>query len=221
MTTSRVPISTHGSARHRAEWLILLLGLIGLFFTGSFYLLLSGQTVPRDARLREQFTMHKAAFVRMRDMIVAEPLLAAVGPDWLGGRTPPNSSSLAQSDSRQDEGWSTERPDHRQRVVSTAEALASVGLSSDRYQEYLRLLGIAGAKCLEWDWMPWQEPQAVRVIIASVGLVPRGQTKSLEYFPNGIPRWYVVVDDTDTGQGPKGDWYSPLGDGWYIRRYCW
>jgi hypothetical protein len=205
----------------RAKRLIVSLGSIGLFWVVLLWLLLSRQTVPKDGQLREHFTAHKATFVKMRDMIVAESVLVGVGPDELTGRIPPNPNytSLTKGYSREDGQWSPRGSDDRGRVVSEAEVLAAVGLPSDRYQEYLKLLGIAGATSI--IWLPWQESQEVRVTIASAGLVPSGQTKSIDYFPNGIPRWYVVVDNTDAARGPKGDWYSPLGDGWYIHRYCW
>jgi hypothetical protein len=214
-----VEIECHPGCRRKPP--ILLLGPIGLLLVVLLWLLLSPRAVPNDDQLRNHFTAHKAAFVKMRDMLVAEPVLVDVGPDGLIGRTPPNPNytSLTKGYSRKDGQWATKGSDHRERVVSEAEALAAVGLSSDRYQEYLKLLGIARATSL--GWIPWQESQEVQVTISSAGLAPSGQTKSIDYFPNGIPRWYVVVDNTDAARGPKGNWYSPLGDGWYIHRYCW
>jgi hypothetical protein len=207
--------ASHNAARRRhvvgAALVFLLLGLTYVLWVWH-----RASLLPTDRDLRELFQRQQDTFEKMREMIQSEPFLRGVGPDFLSvDGHPPHSYWLHRDE------WSTNDDNDARRTRRTEETLTSVKLSPDRYHEYLAALEAVNARRLEWDHHIRSWPEAVRVTIVMRGLVPSGQSKSIEYFPNGFPPHYALVGDSDARPDLKGNWYSSLGAGWYIHLHRW
>ena len=162
-----------------------------------------GGPPPSDESFRTLFREHEAAFVSLRDMMLSEKELLAIGDDrvgdyWLFDRKWSKGSGNAPG-------------------YSESEMLEKTGLSSERYHTYLELLGSVGA----FRVTKGSSSGPVSIHVARDGVVPWGYIKSIVYTlaPSG-----PVVDDTyayacEDASG-EGICYATIEGGWYIE-YDW
>ena len=172
--------------------------------------------LPGDAILRRQFDERREAFDQLRDTITSEPTLRGVGPGYLRARLASGRSVSYWLVQRE---WQTNDPTGSTTTPTYETALKSVGLSPQRHDMYARLLRIVDGRRVEWA-RSGRPDESVSVSLGAEGIVPSGQSKSIVFFPLGIPDHFRLVADTDD-YAQKGDYYVSLEGGWYIHRQCW
>jgi len=195
----------------RLRLAILLLALAGAAALALLWATSSRTTVPKDQAVRDLFQKRRAVFHQLRDMIMSEPSLRGIGPDYIAVRTAGTGIPYWHQDGQ----WITD-PMRGHSRESSDEILGANQVPGDWYAKYLRLLRDVEGDRLEWD--DWSG--IVRIWLGATGIAPSGQIKSVVFFPEGVPPGYVVVGNTDT-QTRKGDYCSPLDDQWYIELRCW
>jgi hypothetical protein len=174
---------------------------------------------PSDPAMRRRFFENQTDFARLKDMISSEPFVLGVGPDYLSGLQEGQNGKGPQSFWRKDGVWIDHPSSGSTNRYATADVLERFGLSPSRHDEYLSLLSAVGGKRIEWTGSGTPR-EAVNVWLAARGIVPSGVSKHIVFFASGIPDDYQVVKETDRFT-KKGEYYSSLGEGWYILRRCW
>jgi hypothetical protein len=210
-----VTVPDHQRSVRKHRFVRLAMAFLAVSLACLFWLCPDPPSLPADREVRHRFRTQLATFEKLRDMMMSEPTLRGAGPGYLcGGKGTPRAYLLTGNE------WWTGSPDDTRRERNQAETLASVGLSADRYSEYLKLLQAVHGQSVQGDEISSQH-NVIVVTLSSLGLAVSGQSKSVEYSPEGIPGHCSVVEDTDVPTELKGNWYSPLGNGWYIHRYRW
>jgi hypothetical protein len=218
----------HRDRRRRYKWplALVLFSALLLFFALRYVVDMaqfwpSTPSMPSDAALTAVFHRQRAAFDTLRDMIVSEPTICTVGPGYLAVRKSNTSRYEEQSYSLRGREWVFDNASDDRRSATAEDTFVRVGLSAGRYSKYLELLRTAQGRRVDKAYEVPSLPNYVQIEMASGGIVPSGERKSIEYFRDGIPSHYVVVFNTDVQTEPKGDWYMALVDGWYIHRCRW
>ena len=182
--------------------------------------------LPSDASIRNTFQAHQSAINELREMISSEPGLREVGRDCLAGcsQHDPRPTTFTR---QRDGSWIMVDSAGNLAAGSspagyrTADVLRRIGLSPDRFAKYCDMIQTLGAQRLDRTASPSNE-QVIELFLGLRGFVASGESKSVVSFPKGLPSGSIVVDDTD---GPsartKGQWYTPLADGWFIKIDRW
>lgn len=145
------------------------------------------------------FSQKKEYFEKLYAMIQQDTKVSpcfAVGTDHIGGYW------------EHDNKWNTNN--NYDRKVSLAQVLKEIGLSNDRYQEYLTLFEITGSERIEF--CP-KKPSWARIMVHRSGLAVSGCLTTVNI--NGdrsIPKSDV--------QPSYSSEIRPLGDGWYLNHDC-
>jgi len=151
-----------------------------------------------DGSLREVFSAHKADFLALRDMILAEPRLHSVGDDNVGAYW------------RYGQTWH----DSQGSPVREGEMLRRVGLAETRYSVYLQRLKRVGAyRVTTQGGEVGTGEAAIHVYRAGMGI--SGEGKDIVFLLDPPEH---LADNTDSAMGNKtGLWYSRLEEDWYIK----
>ena len=153
--------------------------------------------IPTNQELTARFQEHKSEFILLRDMILEEEELLSVGSDNVG-------------DFWFDRGeWTTHKPPYKN--YSKQEMLEAVGLSEERYNEYLNLLDKVGAYRVSKQDTQSSNKEVYFGIYRS-GIVPSGRTKGVVYSPIGRK------EDSSTCESElsSGVCFLRIEDEWYI-----
>lgn len=169
--------------------------LLAAAAAGVAYFLLPFRSSGAD-QLRRHFTARRTDFVRLRDMIAAEPSLASIGVDNVG------------------EYWlfdgSWTASDRRFVAYSRREMLEAAGLPSERYERYLALLGRVGA------YRVARQNVLGAPLRGTVFLFPdpqgRGPVTNI-VFSQRPPEPLLAWDAAERNARPT---YASLDDGWYV-----
>lgn len=161
---------------------------------GAFFLL--GRP-PSDAGLERRFLAHRADLERLRDMILAEPVVSSVGVDNVGdywlfdGRWVAAGNRFATFDRR--------------------EMLESTGLSEERHRDYLAALSAARA------YRVLRKPSVGTGRWGRVVLFPPAKGKGARRAPTFVfsERPPEPLLPFEKAQRSHGTAYARLADGWY------
>ncbi|WP_346837986.1 hypothetical protein [Microbulbifer sp. SAOS-129_SWC] len=149
--------------------------------------------------IKQGFADNKSSFERLYLMIKEDTSAIpcfSVGADHIGEYWRHNGK------------WNTNR--NYERKISLAKVLEEVGLSDQRYQEYLSLFEKTGSNRI--SYCP-KDPSWARIIVHSSGLSVSGCLTSINI--NGDQS--VPVTDVKPSYSSE---ITPLGAGWYISHDC-
>ena len=145
------------------------------------------------------FSKQKESFERLYIMIQKDTKLSscfAVGTDHIGDYW------------EHDNKWNTNNSYDRK--ISLDQVLKEVGLSKERYQEYLTLFEITGSERIEF--CP-EKPSWARIMVHRSGLAVSGCLTTVNI--NGDSS--IPKSEAKTGYSSE---IRPLGDGWYLNHDC-
>jgi hypothetical protein len=184
--------------------IVLLLVLACAIASGSVGWLLYSRVPPSDDDLRSMFQLHPAQFRRLKDMMLEEPALSFVGGDMVG------EFCLWHGK------WTNHKPPYT--LHTQSEMMQMVGISAERYQEYLDLLDAVGAYRVS-KGLGQNHKGEVALHIYRYGIVSSGVCKNVVYSLHPLSN---LVKDTDSHLAgkSKGQAYAEIGDGWYIEKQC-
>lgn len=158
--------------------LIASLCLASILLTGC------SQTL-NDKDLTDKFVQNESFFVQLRDLIQEGEYLTSVGYDnvgdfWLAGKE-----------------WINHQPPYDR--YTQQEMLNLVGLSAERYEQYLNLLDLIGGYRVS------KEPSEGRIVIhiSKSGRASSGTALNIVYY-SSTPIFLSYAT------------YTEIGDGWYI-----
>ena len=149
--------------------------------------------------ITKRFTEQNESFVKMYSMIQADTKVSdcfAVGTDHIGEYW------------EHDNKWNSNK--NYQRKITLDQVLKEVGLSGQRYQEYLSLFKVTGSERIEY--CP-KKPSWARIMVHRNGLAVSGCLTTVNI--NGD----VSVPATENKPGYSSE-IRPLGNGWYLNHDC-
>lgn len=149
--------------------------------------------------IKKGFPEYKDLFVVLHSMIkedTKETSCFTVGTDRIGNFW------------EYDEEWTDSR--NYQRKIAFEEVLKEVGISRQRYQEYLSMFRRTGA--LEVGYCP-REPGWSRIVLYASGLGVSGCLTSVNINGDGS------IPATDITPGYSIE-ITPFTDGWYLAHHC-
>ncbi|TXH27317.1 MAG: hypothetical protein E6Q99_03590 [Elusimicrobia bacterium] len=154
--------------------------------------------VPGDASLEKRFTDHRVEFERLRDMILAEPVVASVGVDNVGDYWLFDGRWVAAG--------------NRFTTFDRSEMLEATGLSEERHRDYLAALSAARAyRVLRKSTAGAGRWGRVVLFPPSQGAFPRRVPTFV--FAEKPPEPHLPLDKASRAHGTA----SPrLADGWYV-----
>lgn len=187
-TPPRVP-----RARPRATTATATLAAIAVCLGVGFFL----GRAPSDADIERRFTAHQVELERLRDMILAEPVVTSVGVDNVGdywlfdGRWVAAGNRFATFDRR--------------------EMLEATGLSEERHRDYLAALSAARA------YRVLRKPTVGTGRWGRVVLFPPAKGETARRAPTFVfsERPPEPLLSFDKAQRSHGTAYARLADGWY------
>jgi hypothetical protein len=159
------------------------------------YVLLSPLFQTTSSSLEDHFQVHRADFDQLRDMMISEPSLESVGVENVG--------DYWLFDGR----WTA--PGRRFAAYSRAEMLAATGLSAERYQAYLDLLGRARAYRVARQGGGRDSLKGSVFLLPNAGEDP---VPGVIVFAERPPEPLLPLAQARRARGPA---YARLDDGWY------
>ena len=165
-----------------------------------FLLLLSGCGPQADIEaIKSGFAENRASFEQLYSMIQEDTTVSpcfAVGADHIGNYWGYSGK------------WNTNQ--NYERKISIEEVLKEVGLSAQRYQDYLALFKDTGSERIEY--CP-KEPSWARIMVHRSGLAVSGCLTTIN--KNGDRS----VPETDIKPSYSSE-ITPLSNGWYLNHDC-
>ena len=169
---------------------------------------------PTDGELRTKFREKNSVFVDLRDMILAEKVLRGIGIKYISYELP---NGKIKSYWKNGDMYTS---GNQEMGITIAELLVQIGISDERVIMYMSLLSEIGGNSIVRPALNRLDHDSVIVTMFRSGNVASSITKSIEFFPesrlvNGTPEHLTIVECTDNIPD-ESEWYSALGDGWFI-----
>ena len=151
-----------------------------------------------DTEVRKVFDEHYSELGELKDMIISETDILAIGYDNVG-------------DFWLDQGrWTTHKPPYTS--YTEDEMLHLVGLAQERYHKYLQLIeSVNGYRITKSI-----SNKRISIHLSRVGNVSSGQTVNIVFLLDAPA---LLVNDTEKNANDNSRvWYSRLEGNWYIER---